>query len=272
MTANHASGACARTGAGGFVIAMQIRSLAAALLLAAPAGCQPAGAPAPAAQDDAARQMIVVTTADWEAVDATLQRYERGAADQAWRPVGGAIPAAVGRTGLAWGTGIHPDPAGDGPEQREGDGKAPAGIYRLSSTFGYAPAAETGWIRMPYVQTDASTECVDDSRSRFYNRRVDRDTIPQPDWTSHEELRRNDELYQWGVWVDHNSDPPRPMGGSCIFLHVWAGPGAATSGCTAMAESDLRQVLAWLDPRARPVLVQLPAAQYGRLRGAWTLP
>jgi hypothetical protein len=39
-----------------------------------------------------------------------------------------------------------------------------------------------------------------------------------------------------------------------------------------MAESDLRQVLAWLDPRARPVLVQLPAAQYGRLRGAWTLP
>lgn len=250
---------------------MQIRTLALALLLAVPAACQPAGSPSPAAADDGARQMIVVTTADWDAVDATLQRYERGD-DGAWRAIGDPVPAAVGRTGLAWGTGIHPDPRDDGPQKREGDGKAPAGIYRLSSAFGYAPAAEASWIRMPYVQSDARIECVDDSRSRFYNRRVDRDTIPQPDWTSHEEMRRNDELYRWGVWVDHNSDPPRPMGGSCIFLHVWAGPGAATSGCTAMAESDLRQVLAWLDPRARPVLVQLPAAQYRRLGTAWRLP
>ncbi|HEX6370047.1 MAG TPA: L,D-transpeptidase family protein [Longimicrobium sp.] len=224
------------------------------------------------APDDAALQMIVVTTADWDAVDATLRRYERDAPGEAWRAVGGAIPAAVGRTGLAWGDGIHPGPGIEGPRKREGDGKAPAGIYRLSSAFGYAPAAETGWIRLPYVQTDASTECVDDSRSRFYNRRVDRDTIPRPDWTSHEELRRADELYRWGVWVDHNSNPPRPMRGSCIFLHVWAGPGVATSGCTAMAEGDLREVLAWLHPRARPVLVQVPAAQHERLRGAWALP
>jgi L,D-peptidoglycan transpeptidase YkuD (ErfK/YbiS/YcfS/YnhG family) len=216
-------------------------------------------------------QMVVVTTASWDAVDATLQRYERAAAGEPWRAVGRPVPAAVGRTGLAWGVGVHP-PVEMEEVKEEGDGKAPAGIYRLSSAFGYAPAAETGWIRMPYVQTDAGVECVDDSRSRFYNRRVDRDTIPRPDWTSHEELRRADELYRWGVWVDHNSDPPRPMGGSCIFLHVWAGPGAATSGCTAMAEGDLRDLLAWLDPRARPVLVQLPAAAYAGQRGVWKLP
>lgn len=252
---------------------MHIRTLAAALFAAAPAAaCQPAAVPSPAAWDDDARQMIVVTTADWDAVDASLQRYERDAPDAAWRPVGGAIRAAVGRTGLAWGDGIHPSPAIDGPQKREGDGKAPAGIFRLSSAFGYATPEEASFIRLPYVQTDAGMECVDDSRSRFYNRRVDRDTIPRPDWTSHEELRRTDELYRWGVWVDHNSDPPRPMRGSCIFLHVWRGPGEATSGCTAMAESDLREVLAWLDPRARPVLVQLPRQAREGLRGAWTLP
>jgi hypothetical protein len=39
-----------------------------------------------------------------------------------------------------------------------------------------------------------------------------------------------------------------------------------------MAEEDLREVLAWLDPRARPVLVQLPASAYDGLRGAWALP
>jgi D-alanyl-D-alanine dipeptidase len=250
---------------------MHVRALALAAMLAAPAACQPAGTPAPA-PEDGARQMIVVTTAGWNAVDATLQRYERDGEGEAWRPVGGAIRAAVGRTGLAWGDGIHPDPGIDGPRKREGDGRAPAGIYRLSSAFGYASAAEAGWIRIPYVQSTPSIECVDDSRTRFYNRRVDRDTIPQPDWNSHEEMLRPDALYRWGVWVDHNSDPPRPLHGSCIFLHVWAGPGVATSGCTAMAESDLRALLAWLDPRARPVLAQLPAAAYDGLRGAWKLP
>jgi L,D-peptidoglycan transpeptidase YkuD (ErfK/YbiS/YcfS/YnhG family) len=247
--------------------------LALAALLAANA-CQPGGMPVPAAAQpgmDGALQAVVVTTTDWTAVDAALQRYERASADQPWRPVGEPVPAAVGRTGLAWGVGLHP-PVSGVQWKREGDGKAPAGIFRLSSAFGYAPAAEAGWIRMPYVQSDASVECVDDARSRFYNRRVDRDTIPRPDWTSHEEMRRPDAVYEWGVWVDHNSDPPQPMGGSCIFLHVWAGPGVATSGCTAFAEPRVREVLAWLDPRARPVLVQLPREEYGRLRAEWALP
>lgn len=227
--------------------------------------------PAPAGADSAL-QMIVSTTAEWNAVDATLQRYERASAGEPWRAVGEPVAAAVGRSGLGWGTGVHAAPRIDGPAKREGDGRAPAGIYRLSSAFGYAAADEVPWIRLPYVQADSSIECVDDMRSRWYNRRVDRDTIPQPDWSSHEELRRNDHLYEWGVWVDHNSDPPAPGGGSCIFLHVWGGPGVATSGCTAMDEDDLRALLAWLDPRARPVLVQLPREAYGALRGAWELP
>ena len=247
--------------------------LLAPLCMAASSRCQPARAPAPASwAADGVRQMIVSTTADWDAVDATLQRYERDGAGQPWRPVGAPIPAAVGRAGLGWGTGLHPGALPDGPGKREGDGRAPAGVYRLSSAFGYAAPAEVPWIRLPYVQSDSSIECVDDLRSRFYNRRVDRDTIPAPDWSSHEEMRRPDDLYEWGVWVDHNSAPPAPGGGSCIFLHVWAGPGAATSGCTAMAEDDLRALLAWLDPRARPVLVQLPRDLYGALRTGWELP
>jgi D-alanyl-D-alanine dipeptidase len=186
--------------------------------------------------------------------------------------VGTVIPASVGRAGLGWGTGLHDGAPLDGPTKREGDGRAPAGVYRLSSAFGYAAAGEVPWIRLPYFPSDASIECVDDLRSRHYNRRVDRDTIPQPDWSSHEEMRRTDALYEWGVWVDHNSSPPAPGGGSCIFLHVWAGPGVATSGCTSMAAENLREVLAWLDPRARPVLVQLPRDAYGALRTAWELP
>jgi hypothetical protein len=32
------------------------------------------------------------------------------------------------------------------------------------------------------------------------------------------------------------------------------------------------EVLAWLKPDAVPILVQLPRAEYERLRGAWMLP
>ncbi|HST59184.1 MAG TPA: L,D-transpeptidase family protein [Longimicrobium sp.] len=243
-----------------------------ALAAAAHGRAAPDG-PAPLrAEADSALQVIVSTTADWDSVGATLQRYERDAVGRPWRRVGAPIQANVGRSGLGWGTGLHASHPAEGPAKREGDGRAPAGVYRLSSAFGYAAPAEVPWIRLPYVQATPSTECVDDLRSAYYNRRVDRDTIPAPDWSSHEEMRRPDDLYEWGVWVDHNSAPPAPGGGSCIFLHVWAGPGAPTSGCTAMAEADLRAVLAWLDPRARPVLVQLPRDVYGALRGTWELP
>jgi D-alanyl-D-alanine dipeptidase len=232
----------------------------------------PASHPPSPVDADGALQMIVSATADWDSVGAVLRRYERTAVGQPWRMVGEPIVANVGRSGLGWGTGLHASHPAEGPVKREGDGRAPAGVFRLSSAFGYAAPAEVPWIRLPYVQSDASIECVDDLHSRFYNRRVDRDTIPQPDWQSHEEMRRPDDLYEWGVWVDHNSAPPAPGGGSCIFLHVWAGPGVATSGCTAMAEDDLRALLAWLDPRARPVLVQLPRDAYRAVRGTWELP
>jgi L,D-peptidoglycan transpeptidase YkuD (ErfK/YbiS/YcfS/YnhG family) len=253
-------------------IALMIPLSLAAANAAAPEAS--AGTPADSwgAEADSALQVIVSITEGWDSVPAMLQRYERAAAGQPWRAVGQPVAANVGRAGLGWGTGLHASHPAGGPVKREGDGRAPAGVYRLSSAFGYAAPAEVPWIRLPYVQSDSSIECVDDLRSRYYNRRVDRDTIPQPDWTSHEEMRRPDELYEWGVWVDHNSAPPAPGGGSCIFLHVWGGRGVATSGCTAMAEDDLRALLAWLDPRARPVLIQLPRDVYGTLRGPWRLP
>jgi|GEM_PF-6521553 len=43
-------------------------------------------------------------------------------------------------------------------------------------------------------------------------------------------------------------------------------------GCTAMAQADLELLLGWLDPERKPLLVQLPAAQYQKLRHRWNLP
>lgn len=216
--------------------------------------------------------MILVTTADWHSVTGKLQRFERNSWAGGWTPIGSEIPIVVGRTGLAWGRGAHGAPPGQGPIKREGDGRAPAGVFHLSSAFGYAPADEASFVRLPYTQSKENIECVDDADSTHYNQLVDRSKVRTADWKSSEQMRRSDDLYRWGVVIDHNAHTPLPGSGSCIFLHIWAGPSSGTSGCTAMDVGNIEELLAWLTPTANPMLVQLPERELERLRGLWSLP
>jgi D-alanyl-D-alanine dipeptidase len=85
-------------------------------------------------------------------------------------------------------------------------------------------------------------------------------------------MLRSDDVYRWGILVDHNANPPTPGGGSCIFLHIWYGPGQGTSGCTAMPRKQLEALLAWLDPARNPMLVQFPSTEYKKQRKHWHLP
>ena len=223
------------------------------------------GSPIP----EASRQLVVVVTPSWEATTGTLRRFARTGPDAPWHPVGEPVEVVVGRSGLGWGRGLHGAPPSEGPQKAEGDGRAPAGVFLLTTAFGYATAdsANTG---LPYLQATPDLECVDDAASRYYNQVLDRTSVAA-DWSSHEEMRRGDVLYRRGVVVAHNAEAA-PGGGSCIFLHVWRGPGSTTSGCTAMPEPSLAEVIAWLDHDAAPVLVQLPSSVYRRLRNAWGLP
>jgi D-alanyl-D-alanine dipeptidase len=231
-------------------------------LVAFPTAAQPTLAPLPIPPE--ARQLVVVVTPGWEATTGTLRRFEGDGGT--WTEAGAPIPVVVGRSGLGWGRGLHPD-GQVGPQKREGDGRAPAGVFPLTEAFGYAPEEETG---LHYLEATEDLECVDDPASAHYNALLDRTTVA-PDWESHEEMRRSDDLYRLGVVVAHNQ-PAVPGAGSCIFLHVWAGPRSTTSGCTAMAGDAMDDVAAWLDAEAAPVLVQLPEAEYDRRRAAWALP
>lgn len=217
-------------------------------------------------------QMLVVTTKDWNDLHGTGQRYERSNRNREWRPAGGTFPVVVGNAGLGWGRGMQPDTRGaaDGPVKHEGDGKAPAGIFRLTLSFGYSSEPLPG-ARMQYMALTPSVECVDDPKSRRYNQLFDSQGVTR-DWNSSEQMRRDDELYRWGVFVAHNVGPAVSGAGSCIFLHIWHGPDKGTVGCTAMEQANIELLLRWLDPSKRPVLVQLPAAQYARYRNAWSLP
>jgi para-nitrobenzyl esterase len=214
---------------------------------------------------DMSRQLLVVVTADWNAVDGTAFRFTRDS-ERPWRPVGKGVPVVVGRTGLAWGS---RDDSATGPVKQEGDGRAPAGVFPFGTVFGFA-AADSG-LRMPYRPITAMTECVDDPRSAHYNSLVERDA-QSVDWASSEKMRAVDPAYRIGVVVGYNAAPPVPGRGSCIFMHIWSGPTVGTDGCTAMPEPDLQAIIAWLDDRKQPTLVQMPRAEYEARRAAWDLP
>ncbi|MCG2577267.1 hypothetical protein LZ012_09705 [Dechloromonas sp. XY25] len=219
------------------------------------------------------RQLLVVTASDWASTTATLQRYARDEPNAVWHAYGSPIKVSLGRAGLAWGSGLHPATGRGQPAKREGDGRAPAGIFAISALFGEAnagsPFAQSA--RLPYLCATGDLKCVDDPASRHYNRVVDQRTVDTVDWNSHEEMRRTDERYAIGAVIAHNSEC-RPAAGSCIFLHVWQAEGVPTAGCTAAALAELSEICLWLDAAACPLLVQLPAAEYRRYQVAWGLP
>jgi D-alanyl-D-alanine dipeptidase len=218
---------------------------------------------------DGSRQLILVTTPEWGSVQGTLRRFERKDARSKWSQVGEAFAVVVGRNGLGWGAGLV-DIEGEGPSKREGDGRAPAGIFTLTRAFGFEDAGQASRLRVPYTPLTPTVECVDDTASTHYNRVVDRADVKTVDWNSSERMREV-EGYRWGVVVAHNARAV-PGRGSCIFLHVWAGPSKGTAGCTAMEEPNLEALLRRLDSRKRPLLVQLPESEYARLRAVWKLP
>ena len=217
---------------------------------------------------DRSQQLVVVTAADWSATSAKLRRFERSGG-ASWRELLPTVDVTLGRVGLAWGIGVHPTNSGDGPRKREGDGRAPAGVFRLIEAFGVADPEAAGIARIPYRQLTDRTEGIDDPQSQHYNRIVESSAVRERDWRSSERMRV--EPYRWGAVVAHNWDQV-PGAGSCIFLHVWEGAGVPTAGCTAMPEAEMLRLVRWLDRNKNPLLVQLPAAEYRRLRDAWKLP
>ena len=217
------------------------------------------------------RQCLVVVAPSWNSRTGFLRAFERTGSGRDWKAEGAAIPVVLGKNGLAWGGGLVDAKFAGAPRKAEGDNKVPAGIFRLGPAFGYAAAGDAAWIKLRYIPLTKETEGVDDSRSRYYNKLVDRSKVARVDWRSSEKMRREDNLYKWGVFVAHNASA-QPGAGSCIFLHIWKNPSTATTGCTAMAERDLVQLLRWLDPAAHPLLVQMPAAQYMALQTTLGLP
>ena len=219
-----------------------------------------------------ATYLIVVVTPTWSDDAAELALFTRGGGG--WELSLGPWPAEVGYSGLSWGRGLTQPPPGATNVKEEGDGSAPAGIFRLGPVMGYDADPPAGLL-LPYRTSAATTICIDDPASSHYNKIVESTDVVR-DYGSHENMRRTDELYSLLAPIDHNGllegESPIPGGGSCIFLHLWSGAGSPTVGCTSLEGSRLLDLLRAPDRLDDLLFVQLPQAEYGAAVDLWGLP
>jgi L,D-peptidoglycan transpeptidase YkuD (ErfK/YbiS/YcfS/YnhG family) len=158
--------------------------------------------------------------------------------DNKWEKVGDAIDGVIGKNGFA-------NPG----EKREGDGKSPSGIFPLRMAFGYDKFIHT---KLPYRQTLPDDLWIDDVNATDYNRWVKKGDTKA---VSYEKMKRDDNLYKYGIVIEYNTDPVIKGHGSAIFLHVWGGKNIATEGCVAVSEDNIVRILDWLDPQALPLII-----------------
>ena len=205
------------------------------------------------------KQLIVVSTKNWSTPNGTLQRYEKK--NNSWHTVGKAIRIKLGRNGLGWGRGLHNIPKDAKIIKKEGDGKAPAGIFSLKQAFGYQPFV----VEYPYEVYKTTDHCVDDVNSKLYNKIVD-STKVKADYKSFEHMKFPKDYYKYGIVVNHNHIDEKGSvkgAGSCIFIHIKKVP---TAGCTVMNESEMKEIIKWLDADKDPLLLQ---GTEGVVKGLW---
>ena len=180
-----------------------------------------------------AQQLIVVTTDSWDSMKAKIWSFDKDQ-DKRWVVVKKEQSVVIGKAGLAWAD-VSYKKLAKAPLKKEGDNKAPAGIFKLGRTFGFGDEDPSN---PRFIQLKTGIECIDDSRSKFYNEIINTKNFAK-DWDSSENMSRIS-LYKYGIEVLYNHNPAVAKKGSCIFMHIWKSPDTGTEGCTAMPETEIK--------------------------------
>jgi len=124
-------------------------------------------------------------------------------------------------------------------DKQEGDGATPAGLLPLRRVFYRADRVASPDCGVPVEPIAPSDGWCDDPSLADYNR-----WVRLPHDGSHEELWRQDSVYDLIGVLGWNDNPPVRGRGSAIFMHVARSDYAPTDGCVALALGDLRHLLA----------------------------
>jgi len=135
------------------------------------------------------------------------------------------LSCTLGRTGIS-----H--------SKHEGDGATPAGRWPL--LFGFYRADHMPRPRA-YTQLEAIKQDLgwcDEPSSPLYNR-----PVRLPFEPSHEDMWRDDGLYDLVIVLGQNLKVRHKGGGSAIFMHCARPDFTPTAGCVALQPQDFRRLL-----------------------------
>lgn len=144
--------------------------------------------------------------------------------DRTWR-------AAGGRNGIT-------------RDKVEGDYASPAGRWPIRRVLYRADKLTAAPVSVfDTTVIDRDDGWCDAAEHPDYNR-----PVRLPFAASHEDMWREDELYDIVVVLGHNDDPIVPGGGSAVFLHVASADYDSTAGCAALSREDLLEFLSLATP------------------------
>jgi L,D-peptidoglycan transpeptidase YkuD (ErfK/YbiS/YcfS/YnhG family) len=118
--------------------------------------------------------------------------------------------------------------------KREGDGGTPAGLLRLVRVLYRADRLSAPACAVPVEPIAPLDGWCDDVADPAYNKPVRLPFAP-----SHEELWREDHVYDVIGVLNWNLSPIMPGRGSAIFFHVATPDYAPTAGCVALNLADV---------------------------------
>ena len=180
-----------------------------------------------------ANQLILVgTTVD---TDAVLSFYEKSGTS--WKEVF-TTHAYIGRKGLG--------------KSKEGDGKTPVGVFRITRAFGLAP--DPG-CALGYTQVNESHYWVGDSLSPFYNKLVSTQHGVEFDKSKSEHIAEYVMAYQYALHIGYN-EGGKPGLGSAVFLQCATGI-PFTGGGVAIPEKYMIRLLQTIQPGCKIVISRL---------------
>lgn len=164
--------------------------------------------------------------------NATLSLHEKK--DGKWKQLF-ACAAYVGENGI--------------DKAAAGDKRTPTGTYNLTTPFGIK---DDPGANMAYTKVTKYHYWCGDSSSKYYNQLVDERTADRKHTSSDEYLIRYKGVYNYCMFIDYNAEGVAGKG-SCIFLHC-AGSKKSTSGCIAIPERAMKQVIQWAKPGVKIVI------------------
>ena len=123
-------------------------------------------------------------------------------------------------------------------QKREGDGTSPLGKWRMKRVFYRPDRTSRPETTLPVVPLTPQDGWCDAPDHPLYNR-----PVRLPFGASHENLWRDDHVYDLIVELSHNDDPVDPDRGSAVFFHLSHDDFRPTEGCVAIPLDYMRAVL-----------------------------